>query len=236
MSYTYKSVATKAKDVDVKSRTITGYASTFGFKDSDGDVIMPGAYKKSLAERSAAGKNRILHLYQHDPTQVLSRPYLLKEDNIGLYFETTLPETRLANDVLKLYEAGIIEEHSVGFNVIRKEQKQGYTELHELKLWEFSSVSWGANEQSIFTGFKSMNKNTMDKKFKAIVTMLKNGDMSDEGFAALEIYFAQLKQIMGDVEQPEDNTTADQPSNDTEAESKNLELINLINEFKNKFN
>ncbi|MGH2622039.1 MAG: HK97 family phage prohead protease [Sphingobacterium sp.] len=233
MTFEYKSAGPSSiKDVSVENRRVTGYGSVFDFKDSDGDIIVKGAFKKTLTEK----RSRVLFLYQHDPTLILGKPDVLVEDSKGLYFEASIPDTRLGGDVIKLLEAGILTEFSIGFQGIRKERRADHTEIQEVKLWEISQVSWGANEMAQVTGMKSMTKDTMDKKFKAIVAMLKNGDMSDEGFAALEIYFAQLKQMIEEVEQPEDDSTVDQPSNDTVAEAKNLELINVINEFKNKFN
>src|SRR6056297_3427321 len=68
------------KDVDVERRMIEGYYSVFDYKDSDGDIITPGAYTKTIKENGPSGKNRIMHLYQHDPLTVLGKPSMLVED------------------------------------------------------------------------------------------------------------------------------------------------------------
>jgi hypothetical protein len=52
-SVLYKNVSNSSisgviKDVDVKTGTVTGYFSIFGNVDSDGDMIMPGAFKRTL--------------------------------------------------------------------------------------------------------------------------------------------------------------------------------------------
>ena len=54
------------KDVDVKTMTMTGYFSKFGNIDSDGDMMMPGAFKKSLNERGPDGTNQIWFLKDHN--------------------------------------------------------------------------------------------------------------------------------------------------------------------------
>ena len=42
--------------------TFEGYASVYGNKDSHGDVVEPGAFKDSLAERTAQKRRVPLHL------------------------------------------------------------------------------------------------------------------------------------------------------------------------------
>ena len=49
--------------IDAEGR-FAGYASAFGLVDESGDVVMPGAFAKSLAKRGKAG---IRMLFQHDP-------------------------------------------------------------------------------------------------------------------------------------------------------------------------
>jgi hypothetical protein len=46
--------------------TFEGYASTFGNKDSGGDVIMPGAFAKSIRTKGVRGVKMLL---DHDPRQ-----------------------------------------------------------------------------------------------------------------------------------------------------------------------
>ena len=43
-----------------------GYASVFGRRDEAGDVVMPGAFGKSLKRRGAA---EVRMLFQHDPKE-----------------------------------------------------------------------------------------------------------------------------------------------------------------------
>ena len=74
-----KSFGGCVKDVDAASRIVTGYFSSFGFKDSDGDIIIPGAFKKTIKERGPSGSNRIFHLWQHRTDMVLGKPRVLKE-------------------------------------------------------------------------------------------------------------------------------------------------------------
>jgi len=45
-----------------------GYASLFGAEDLGRDVVMPGAFRKSLLKRGARG---VKLLYQHEPNEVI---------------------------------------------------------------------------------------------------------------------------------------------------------------------
>ena len=49
-----------------ESGRFCGYASVFGRVDESGDVVMPGAFSKSLQRR---GRDRIRLLFQHDPKE-----------------------------------------------------------------------------------------------------------------------------------------------------------------------
>lgn len=201
----FKNIQESVKDIDTTGRTVTGYFSSFGNVDADGDVIVRGAFDRTLRERGPDGKNRIMHLWQHDPYRVIGKPSVLKEDNRGLYFETYFPDTTLGNDTLKLYEAEIINEHSIGFRVISSEEKDGYTQLNEIMLWEGSSVTFGANEDTPATGIKSIFKDdtNLQKEIDRIQKFLRKGDVTDETFQMLEYKLEQLKLLPVQAEEPE---------------------------------
>lgn len=200
----FKTLPKAVKDIDMSGRVVTGYYSAFGNVDSDNDIVMPGAFTRTIQERGPDGKNRIMHLWQHDPWRPIGKPSVLREDEKGLYFETYFPDTTLGNDTLKLYEAGIINEHSIGFNVINSEEKAGHTELTELMLWEGSSVTWGANEDTPATGVKSIFKDDTDlqKEINRIQKFLRKGDVTDETFKMLEYKLEQLKLLPVQAEKP----------------------------------
>ena len=121
---------------------------------------------------------------------------MLQEDSKGLYFESEpLINTTYSQDTLKLYEAGIIKEHSVGFITIKDEysQKDNARIIKEIKLLEGSNVTLGANPNTPFTGFKSLTMEETNDQVKKIVKMLRNGTLTDETFSLLEIALKQLQ-------------------------------------------
>ena len=201
------------KDVDTAKGIVTGYFSIFGNKDSDGDIIMPGAFAKTIQENGPKSQHpRILHLLQHDIWKPLGKPSVLEEDAKGLYFEDTISKTSYGRDALQLYLDGVLTEHSIGYNVIKREvdETTETTKLLELKLWEGSTVSWGANMEALVTGMKSLDKKTLFdtllKKMSALQKAVK-GNYTDETAYQLEIELLQIQQLIKSLSELEPDTT-----------------------------
>lgn len=196
--FQYATCGIELKSLDPKNGIVTGYASAFGNIDSDEDMITYGAYSKTISEWGPKGKNRIVHLRDHKTSLPLAKPTLLKEDSTGLYFESKISLTTYGMDTLKLYEDGVINEHSVGFIPIKSEfindPVRPYNKITEVKLFEFSSVLWGANEDTPFTGFKSELEieNVFDRLMK-LYKSFRGGNMTDETYELLEIEIHQLE-------------------------------------------
>lgn len=192
----FKSISAEVKDVDVKKRIITGYLSNFDNKDFDSDVIIKGAFKKSITER----KDNIYFLNQHNWSQPHGKFTTLQEDTKGLYFESTpmVDGVSYSDDTLKLYEAGIMKEHSIGFQTVQSDydKKEGIRIIKEVKLYEGSNVTLGANPETPFTGFKSLTLVDANDQVTRITKMLRNGTLTDETFTLLEYALKQLQKQM----------------------------------------
>mgnify|MGYP001557777050 FL=1 len=201
----YKDLTVEAvTDVDQVKGIVTGYFSIFGNKDTDGDIVMPGAYKKTLKENGPGSERpRILHLYMHDSYKVLGKPSVLKEDKKGLYFETQISQTTLGKDILQLYMDKVLTEHSIGYQIIKREVDESTEtqKLIELKLWEGSTVGWGANVDAIVESVKSHSIedktfwDTIIAKLDALDTAMK-GNYTDEVARQIEISHKQIQQAI----------------------------------------
>lgn len=188
------------KDMDAKQGIVTGYAASFGTLDSDRDIIMPGAFAKTIREQGPqSNQPRIKHLLNHNTSQPLGLPQVLKEDDKGLYYESKVGTNAVAVDFLKMVDSGLITEHSIGFSTIRKtitnpdaDWRDQTTQLHELKLWEFSSLTaWGANQYTPLTGVKNI-KNVEDR-IDTLIKAIEHGTFTDSTFLFLtdELLFLQ---------------------------------------------
>ncbi len=127
---------------DAGTGTFSGYAARFNTKDLGHDVILPGAFRTSLAARKPDG---IRMLFQHDPAEPIGVWDELHEDALGLYAKGhLLPDVARAREVLALIRGGAVDGLSIGFRAVRatKEAKTGIRRISEIDLWEISIVTF----------------------------------------------------------------------------------------------
>ena len=217
------------KDIDVKSRIVTGYLSAFGNVDSDNDIIEKGAFSKSINERF----NDIFYLQQHDWSKPLGKFKKLVEDEKGLYFEGEIINTSFGEDQLKLYEAGIVKEHSIGFTTVKsdfKQENENYIRIiKEVKLYEGSAVTLGANSQTLFLGFKS-SVNEVKDLYKKILKAHKDGSFTDETHGLFEIALKQFEAQI--IEEYKSTQNEQEPPVSTLTSIEPQEINNLFTNFK----
>ena len=150
----YKSFQFEVKAVDGKEGIVEGYASVFNNEDAHGDTIAPGAFSKTLLER----KDRIKVLWQHDIHMPIGKPIDMMEDGAGLFTRSKISRTQEGLRALTLIEDGVVTEMSIGFTPIKIEKldDKGYKRrITEIKLYEYSPVTFAANDLAQITGVKS---------------------------------------------------------------------------------
>lgn len=221
----------------MKSRTVTGYFSAFGNVDSDGDMIMPGAYTKTIAENGPNGSQRIQHLLQHNTNQPLGKIKELTEDGYGLLFKSQLVPTSFGLDTILLYDAGVFNEHSVGFQTVKSQAKGNYKELQELRLWEGSTVTWGANADTPMTGLKGLNLSVdqIAEKFDQLLKGIKAGAFAGENEYLLDLSFSQFKDFFNDLNEqaePQAKTKESEPLEFSNQAAKALDPQSVIRAIK----
>jgi HK97 family phage prohead protease len=121
---------------------LEGYASLFGTVDAAGDMVVAGAFARSLARRGASG---IRMLFQHDPAQPVGVWDEIREDGRGLFVRGRLiPGVAKANDLMRLIEAGGLDGLSIGFHALKaqRDARSGIRRLMEIDLWEISIVTF----------------------------------------------------------------------------------------------
>lgn len=191
-------------DADEKNGIVKGYGSYFGNKDSDSDIITKGAYQKTIKENG----DRVRYLYQHDMTMPIGKMQELYEDDKGLVFVAEIPKTTLGKDVLELMKEGVITENSVGILPIQKQQKDGYRELNEVKLFEISAVTLAANDQAKILDVKSqVNIDKLYKRYDTLAKLIRKGNISDEMGFAIEAEILKLKSLFVNATSPIEEIT-----------------------------
>jgi HK97 family phage prohead protease len=199
MIYNYKHQSIDIKDVDAKQGIVTGYFSAFGNVDSDGDIMMPGAFKRSIQDWGPEAKGRVKHLMNHDPSKPLGKIIELKEDGYGLYYRSKIGSHKLGQDFIKMVESDLIKEHSIGFRILREQKNAEANEIHEVMLFEGSSLTaWGANEATPIVNMKSINDLTEYKNtIRNFEKFIRDSDVTDE---TIELCLIKVRQLAQAVE------------------------------------
>lgn len=206
----YKDVKASAsiKDVDDRKRIVAGYFSSFDIVDSDGDMIVRGAFAKTIAENGPASeKPRIKHLLNHDTFKPVGVIIKLVEDNKGLYYESKIGSHNVGNDFIKMAEDGLITEHSIGYKAIIAENVRSMSDwkegelrrvIKEIRLYEGSSLTaWGANPDTPLVEIKSeIDLKKLIEKSEAIDKFCRNSTATDETIDSLLLYNKQLIQMI----------------------------------------
>jgi HK97 family phage prohead protease len=193
----FKQTSIGLEDIDESNGIVKGYGSVFNNIDSDNDIILAGAYTKTLNENGS----RVRYCNQHRIDQPLGKFTELREDGNGLYFVAEIPKTRLGEDVLLLMKNGVINENSVGIMPIVKSFRQdGVRELKEVKLYEISCVTLAANPLAMITDAKGLiDQELLSKRFDVLAKMIKKENVSDELGYAIESELMKLKSLFIDI-------------------------------------
>lgn len=184
-----KAISFDDSQVDMAERTFKGYASTFGNVDEVGDIIEAGAFTKSIQERGPAGTKQIKVLWQHN--EPLGMPTIMVEDSKGLYVEGKISKTRLGDEALELMRDGVVDRMSIGFSIPQGkalwDDTMGIRRIKEVKLFEFSPVTFPANEMAMVTGVKNL---------QLIRQLANGGQLSKEELKALADILPELQALV----------------------------------------
>ena len=147
--------------------------------------------------------------------------------------------TETGEDVLKMYEAGLINQHSIGFSTINSSVgKDGVRTITELKLYEGSAVLWAANPETPTISVKAeVKKEQLATRLEKLLKAFKGGRFTDETFALMEIEIKGIQSELLEIEIVKEITAvAEAPQPKVEEVSNNDEqVLKAIKEFNNLF-
>jgi uncharacterized protein len=139
----------------IGEREFEGHGSVFGNVDLGSDVILPGAFKRSLAQHKKDGTMPLL-FWMHRPDQVPGVWTEMREDDKGLYVRGELVDTQLGNEMRTLLQKKAVRGLSIGFRTKEAEYAEdGVRLIKEVDLWEVSLVSLAMNPLARVEGVKS---------------------------------------------------------------------------------
>lgn len=119
-----------------------GYASVFGEVDLGGDVVMPGAFARTLQGRDPAS---VKLLWQHEAGEPIGVWTALVEDAVGLKARGRLNlAVGRARETHALLRQGAVDGLSIGFRAgrVSRDRNAGVRRIHTLDLVEISIVTF----------------------------------------------------------------------------------------------
>lgn len=153
----HKNFAFKADSV-ADDGTFTGYGSVFGNVDSYGEIVVPGAFSKSLKEIRDSG-DPLPMLWNHKSDEPIGGYTSLEEDARGLKVSgfIMINEVARAREVHALMKRRVVKGLSIGYYTTNSSynEKTGIRSLIELDLREVSPVTFPANVEAEVESVKS---------------------------------------------------------------------------------
>ena len=137
-------------DNDEEKGVFQGYGSIFGNKDLGNDVVVQGAFAKSIGRK---GAKAVKMLYQHRPDEPIGVFDEIIEDNRGLKVKGRLAMgTQRGREVYELMKMGALDGLSIGYRVSPKgadyDERGKKRMLKEVDLMEISAVTFPMNPKA----------------------------------------------------------------------------------------
>lgn len=142
-----------------------GYASLFGRRDGQGDIVMPGAFADSLRRRGPSG---VRMLFQHNPAEPVGTWLEMRETARGLYVLGRLDRNvQRGRELVSLLESGGIDGLSIGFRTVAAKTDRiiKARRLLNVDLWEISLVTFPMLEGARVSSVKSASWALADSFF-----------------------------------------------------------------------
>lgn len=129
----------------LENREFEGHGSVFGNTDLGGDVVMPGAFKRTLAEWKLQSSWPQM-FWMHDAAKPIGKWLDMSEDKTGLKVKGVLADTQLGNDIRTLLQMEAVRGLSIGYQTVKSDwTDEGVRLIQDADLWEVSVVSLPMN-------------------------------------------------------------------------------------------
>lgn len=139
----------------VEGREFVGHGSVFKNVDLGDDIVVKGAFTKTLAQHKAAGTLPAM-FWMHDPSRVAGKWTDMYEDDYGLVVKGLLADTDLGNEIHTLLKMEAVRGLSIGYITRDYDyDKAGNRLIKQADLFEVSVVSLPMNPLAQVTHVKS---------------------------------------------------------------------------------
>lgn len=214
----FKTFHLEMKEADEATGLIKGYASTFGNVDQGGDIVLPGAFSVTIKQKRGV----FPILADHSPSNQIGWNRKADEDAKGLLVEgeLLLKENQKAREKHAMAKRGLELQAdsglSIGYEVIQQDflQTDGTVTSHrtwkngevrrlkEIRLWEYSLVTFPMNEEALLSGAKgwlealTRKDNVTDSSKFFLETMKAQGYSESDVVKAVQALAAPAAPVM----------------------------------------
>lgn len=197
----YKDIKMEFKEIGSEGQ-FEGYAAAFGNVDLDGDILMPGAFTKTIAENAT----RPL-LWQHNPRELIGVANT-SEDTKGLAVKGHLNlDVQRAREVHSLMKQGAVKSMSFGYDPVTKDYRGSNRILREVKMYEVSLTAFPSNTQAVVMNVKSPDD--LEELLLAVGRIEFKQELSAEIKSLVDLAHKKLSALQAAVPAPEAATQDD---------------------------
>jgi uncharacterized protein len=203
--------------------TFTGLASTYGTTDLQGDVILAGAFARTLASQPANG---FPLLFCHMSDQPLGTA-TVSDSKTGLVVQgkMVLADPNAVR-VLAHLKAGGLKGLSIGFDIPNPDSVSyddaGRRILSEIRLWEVSVVAIPANPLAQITSVKSL------ADAERYILGIKAAGPDAEMVNHLRAIHSHVLTLLGDAYPEPDDDDAEDSEDDDDAEDEKAFMLSEL--------
>lgn len=176
-----------------------GHAASFWSVDSYGTAFAPGAFKRTIKNRT----DKIPVLWNHNPEHPIGKHLSLKEDKAGLYVNVGIADDGAEGSVfLKRLRFGVPLGLSFGFQTYKsrsaedddpldltdapawlgkgKDARKQVEIITEVKLWESSPVTFPANTNSTIDDIRAARMEQQAEYLTSLLEEMRAGSLSPD--------------------------------------------------------
>jgi HK97 family phage prohead protease len=186
--------------------TFTGMAAVYGNVDLGGDVIDPGAFTKTIADKGG----EVPILWQHNPREPIGIGRVSdSKEGLAITGELVLdaPQAKTAYALMK---KNVLRGLSIGYDTVSEKVTEKVRYLKELKLWEVSLVTFPMNERALVNGVKGA------EEFDLLLSEIRDSAKADPQL------LEKFKALAGELFPPAAQQKNDAPGYDVHAAMNSL--------------
>jgi HK97 family phage prohead protease len=142
--------------------TFVGLGAVYNNIDLGGDLILPGSFTKTIAEKGG----RVPLLMGHDSKMPIGVANLSDSPQGLVVAGKLVLEADGSRSAYALLKEGVIRGLSIGYDTLKSKMVDGVRHLSELKLWEISLTPFPMNPDALITSVKGEDE---IRKFRALL-------------------------------------------------------------------